>query len=193
MPAHWFENVGEAAGEDAFMKRFCAVGLLTGLVMVLPAVAQIAEVGAAELNRASVEVALPEAPSASWVQPVLPVVANTADVQTVPEAHRVFLDRPARIRFSILAGLIAADSVTTQHVLKDGGREVNPLARSFVTHGIAGQLAASSLGYAFGIGTSYLFHRTGHHKMEHIFENLAIGVEAACVSNNLVQANRGTR
>jgi hypothetical protein len=175
------------------MKRFCAVGLLAGLVMVLPAVAQMSEVGAAELNPATLGAVLPEAPSASWVQPVLPAVASTSNEPRLPEAHRIFLDRPARIRFSILAGLIAADGITTQHVLNSGGREVNPLARPFVTHGAAGQLAASSLGYAFGVGTSYLFHRTGHHKMERIFENLAIGVEVGCVTNNLIQANRGTR
>lgn len=175
------------------MKRFC-VGLLIGLVTVVPALAQIAEVGTAEINKASVAVALPNSPSASWVQPVVPVVSNAAKAQTVPEARsRVFLDRPAKVRFSILAGLIAADGVTTQRVLKGGGRELNPLARPFVTHGVAGQFAASSLGYGFGIGTSYFFHRTGHHRMEHVFENLAIGVEAACVTNNLIQANRGTR
>lgn len=176
------------------MKRIGIVGLIVGLSLVIPAAAQIAEVAAAEMNNASVEAALPEAPSAIWVQPVLPVVASGATVQTAPEEHPVFLDRPARIRFSILAGLIVADSITTQHVLSmAGSREVNPLARPFVTHGAAGQLAASSLGYAFGIGTSYFFHRTGHHKMERIFENVAIGVEASCVTNNLIQGARASR
>jgi len=175
------------------MKRFGAVGLLAGLLMAIPAAAQIAEVRAAELNSASVEAALPEAPSTGWVQPVLRVVASSANVQTAPEAHQVFLDRPARIRFSILAGLIAADSISTQRILrKPGSREVNPLARPFVTHGAAGQFAASSLGFAFGMGTSYFFHRTGHHKMERIFHNVAIGVEAACVTNNLIQGARAT-
>ncbi|PYX79620.1 MAG: hypothetical protein DMG70_27125 [Acidobacteria bacterium] len=173
------------------MKCFWAVGLMVGLLMVLPAAAQIAEVGAAELNNASIEISLSKAPSAAWMQPVLPVVASAAKVQTVPEAHQVFLDRPAGIRFSVLAGLIAADGITTQRVLSMAGtRELNPLARPFVTHGAAGQLAASSLGYAFGIGTSYFFHRTGHHKMERIFENVAIGVESACVTNNLIQGAR---
>jgi len=155
-------------------------------LMVLPAVAQVTKVGATQANNARVDVALSEAPSALWVQPVLPVVSSK--VQTVPKAHsQVFLDRPAKIRFSVLAGLVAADGVTTQQLLsKDGRREVDPLARPFVIHGTAGQLAASSLGYAFGLGTSYLFHRTGHHRMEHIVENLAIGVEAACVTNNLI-------
>jgi hypothetical protein len=174
------------------MERFGILGLIIGLSLVLPAAAQITEVGVAKMNGASVEVALPEAPSAIWVQPVLPV-ANVTTVQTAPEKHPVFLDRPARIRFSILAGLIAADSITTQRVLNmAGSREVNPLARPFVTHGAAGQLAASSLGYAFGIGTSYFFHRTGHHKLERIFQDLAIGVEAACVTNNLIQGARAS-
>ena len=176
------------------MERFGIVVLIIGLSLVLPAAAQIEEVETAELSNASVEAVLPEAPSAIWVQPVLPVVANVATGQTAPEKHPEFLDRPARIRLSILAGLIAADSITTQHVLNmAGSREVNPLARPFVTHGAAGQLAASSLGYAFGIGTSYFFHRTGHHKMERIVQNVAIGVEAACVTNNLIQGARASR
>src|SRR2546429_6214818 len=83
------------------MKCFWAVGLMVGLLMVLPAAAQIAEVGAAELNNASIEISLSKAPSAAWMQPVLPVVASAAKVQTVPEAHQVFLDRPAGIRFSV--------------------------------------------------------------------------------------------
>lgn len=168
------------------MKRLFAVGLL----LVLPAVAQV-EKGTTEQSKDTVaQTAFPEAPSVLWAQPLVPVTPLVAKPNPVSEApSQVFLDRPAKIRFAILAGLIAADGITTQHVLNaDGGKEVNPLARPFVKHGAAGQFAASTIGYAFGIGGSYLFHRTGHHKLERFFQNAAIGVEAECVTDNLVQS-----
>ncbi len=171
------------------MKRFAVVALLVSL----PALAQLERPKDSTPEVASVS--LPAAPSA-MAEPVLPVTPSTAKPFLVEApSHTRFLDRPAKIRFAVLAGLIAADGITTQHVLNsDGGKEVNPLARPFVTHGAMGQLAASTLGLGFGMGTSYLFHRTGHHKLERIFQNVAIGVEAECVTNNLIQhalTNRG--
>lgn len=60
------------------------------------------------------------------------------------------------------------DAITTRRAL--GGRpihELNPFGALFVNHGWGGQLAFS---YGFGVGgpllTSYLLHRTGHHKLE---------------------------
>jgi hypothetical protein len=137
---------------------------------------------------AVVEVAYPEAPSALWAPPALPVVAvATKKGPAVRTETHGFLDRPAKFRFAILAGFIAADGITTQQVLNKGGHELNPVARPFVTHGAAGQLAASSIGYGAAITTSYLFHRTKHHKLERLFENAAIGIESECVVDNLVQ------
>jgi hypothetical protein len=162
---------------------------VVGLLLAIPAVAQLEKTTPEQPPEALITAAFPEAPSVLWAQPIMPV-APVIKTNPVPEApSHVFLDRPAKIRFAILAGLIAADGITTQHVLNaDGGKEVNPLARPFVTHGAAGQLAASALGYAVGVGGSYLFHRTGHHKLERFFQNAAIGVEAECFTDNLVQS-----
>ncbi len=169
------------------MKRFAFVALL----LVLPALAQMEAQKSNAAEMASVS--LPAAPS-TLAAPILPVTPKSQILAQTPE-HARFLDRPAKIRFAVLAGLIAADGITTQYVLNhDGGKEVNPLARPMVTHGAVGQFAASSIGLGFGMGTSYLFHRTGHHRLERIFQNVAIGVEAECVANNLVQhalTNRG--
>jgi hypothetical protein len=139
-------------------------------------------------REAALEIPYPSAPDSMFAEPPV-VVATPVRPKAVPEApSHVFFDRPAKIRFALLAGVIAADGITTQHVLnKDGGKEINPLARPLVVHGAAGQFAASAIGYAFGIGTSYVFHRTGHHKLERMFQNVAIGVEAECVANNLIQ------
>ena len=172
------------------MKRFAFVAL----IFVLPALAQM-EAPKTNLSEVA-SVSLPAAPSAV-AAPATPIVSATPKSQILTEApeHARFLDRSAKIRFAVLAGVIAADGITTQYVLNhDGGKEVNPLARPLVIHGAVGQFAASTIGFGFGVGTSYLFHRTGHHKLERMFQNVAIGVEAECVTNNLIQhamTNRG--
>ncbi len=115
--------------------------------------------------------------------------------QGIPEApSHSFFERGSEIRMGVIAGLIAADGITTQHILTvDHGFEMNPLVRPLVIHGAGGQAAASVLGYAFSVGTSYLFHRTGHHKLERLLLNTSIGVEAECVTSNLVQIGRAGR
>lgn len=60
------------------------------------------------------------------------------------------------------------DAITTRRDL-NGARinELNPFGAFFVNHGWGGQAVFS---YGFGVGgpllTSYLLHRTGHHKLE---------------------------
>ncbi len=115
--------------------------------------------------------------------------------QALPEApSHSFFERGNEIRMGVIAGLIAADGFTTQHILTvDHGSEMDPLVRPLVIHGAGGQAAASVLGYAFSLGTSYLFHRTGHHKLEKLMLNTSIGVEAECVTSNLVQIGKAGR
>ena len=115
--------------------------------------------------------------------------------QSSPEApSHSFFDRGNQIRMGLIAGLIAADGITTQHILSvDHGSEMNPVVRPLVTQGAPGQAGASVLGYAFTLGTSYIFHRTGHHKLEHLMLNATIGIEAECVTSNLVQIGKARR
>jgi hypothetical protein len=110
----------------------------------------------------------------------------------VPEApSHSFFTRGNEIRMGILAGFIAADGITTQHILNvDHGSELNPIVRPLVTKGAPGQAAASMLGYAFSLGSSYMFHRTGHHRLERLMLNTTIAVEAECVTSNLVQIGK---
>jgi hypothetical protein len=99
-----------------------------------------------------------------------------------------FFDHGNGLRMGILAGVVAADGISTQKILNGGGqwREVNPLARPFVNQGAAGQLAASVVGYGFSLGTSYLLHKTGHHKLEKLMLDASIGVESETVASNLI-------
>jgi hypothetical protein len=117
----------------------------------------------------------------------LPLLAQ--DVPAAP-SHS-FFERGSQIRMGLIAGLIAADGITTQHILTvDHGSEMDPLVRPLVVRGAGGQAAASVLGSAFSIGGAYFFHRTGHHKLERLMLNVTIGVEAECVISNLVQIGK---
>ena len=92
-----------------------------------------------------------------------------------------------KIDFSILAGQITVDAITTQHGLNEGFRESNPVMRPLVTRGVAGEAAASALGLGFGVGTAYLLHRTHHYKAERIAARTMIAVEGGFVANNLLR------
>ncbi len=87
---------------------------------------------------------------------------------------------------SILAGLIAADAITTQRGLSEGLREANPIMRPFVTRGAAGEAAGSALGFGAGVGVVYLLHRSHHYKAERITMRILVAGEAGFVANNIV-------
>jgi len=124
---------------------------------------------------------LPDAPSQKFVSGSPKVVSFTN-----PDSHR-FLDRQNKIAFTALAGLIAVDAVTTQHLISSGqAHEANPVWRPLVHQGWQGEMAASALGYAAALGTSYTLHKTGHHKMERWANWLVVGVEAGNDAHNLM-------
>ncbi len=91
-----------------------------------------------------------------------------------------------RVDTGILAGLVAADAITTQSGLSQGYREANPLMRPFVTRGAAGQAAGSAIGFGSAMGVAYLLHQTHHYKAEHIAMRLMIAGEGGFVANNVV-------
>jgi hypothetical protein len=131
---------------------------------------------------------LPDAPPvgfSSSVAAYTPTVEPVNFVAVKTPAHR-FFERGNNIRFVVLTGLVAADGLTTQLALSGSGsfREINPLARPFVNQGTAGQVAASAIGLGASTGIAYLFHKTGHHKLERFALNASIAIEAETVSSN---------
>jgi len=92
-----------------------------------------------------------------------------------------------KIDFSIFAGQITVDAITTQHGLSEGFRESNPVMRPLVTRGVAGEAAASALGFGFGLGTAYFLHKTHHYKAERIATRTMLAVEGGFVANNLLR------
>jgi hypothetical protein len=126
------------------------------------------------------------------IQPFEPTIVEGITLasnlaQTVrPDApsHKFFDTRNLK-KIGALTVLIATDGATTQHLIQDYKfREMNPIARPFVTRGNGGQAAASALGWAAALGTSYLFHRKGHHRLEEWTLRLLIAGESAAVVNN---------
>ena len=107
------------------------------------------------------------------------VAANPAP--DAPSSQK-FWSRENKIDFSIFAGQITADAITTQHGLNNGFREANPIMRPLVTRGAAGEAAASALGFGFGIGTTYLLHRTHHYKAERLAARTMLAVEGGFVA-----------
>ncbi|HKM86564.1 MAG TPA: DUF5658 family protein [Terriglobales bacterium] len=86
----------------------------------------------------------------------------------------------------ILAGLVAADGITTQRGLNQGLREVNPVMRPFVTRGAAGEAVGSAVGLSAGVGVVYLLHRSHHYKAKRITMRLIVAGEAVFVADNIV-------
>jgi hypothetical protein len=103
-----------------------------------------------------------------------------------PRQQRPFWTVENRVNFSLLAGLVTADAITTQRGLNQGLTEANPIMRPFVTRGAAGEAAGSALGFGACMGTAYLLHRTHHYKAERITMRLMVAGEAGFVTNNII-------
>lgn len=104
--------------------------------------------------------------SAQQMQQASPV-SNSLLASAVHPEHR-FFDKTNLALHSWNLAAETYDAITTRRAL--GGRpihELNPFGALFVNRGWGGQAAFS---YGFGVGgpllTSYLLHRTGHHKLE---------------------------
>jgi hypothetical protein len=99
--------------------------------------------------------------------PQAPPLSNGLLLSAPRPQHR-FLDRTSLALHSWNVAAETYDAITTRRAL--GGQpihELNPFGALFVNHGWGGQAVFS---YGFGVGgpmlTSYLLHRTGHHKLE---------------------------
>ena len=106
---------------------------------------------------------------------------------TVPQEgpHRhPFWDRKNCVLFTGVAALSAADFYVTRQNLANGGTELNPITRVFgrSSAGLAVNFSAQTVSV---IGLSYLFHKTGHHRMERMTTLVNIGASASAVSYDL--------
>jgi hypothetical protein len=127
------------------------------------------------------ETSFPAALKTASVEPV-PVSFVTAP-QDLPQTHR-FWDNKNRVLFASVAAMSAADFCVTRGNLASGGKELNPVTQIF--SGSTPALAANfSLETAGVIGISYLFHKTGHHRLERSVSVFNIGASGAAVGYGL--------
>lgn len=108
----------------------------------------------------------------------------TQNLPDTPSAQK-FWTVQTKVDFAIFSAELAADAITTQQGLNRGMREMNPLARPFVTRGAAGQAAGSAISMGAAIGMAYLLHRTHHYKAERIAVRLLVFGEGAVVARNV--------
>jgi len=108
------------------------------------------------------------------------VISGAAAAQALPEVsgkHR-FWDAANRLLFVSHGALEAADFSITHHNLSEGGKEMASMAKALCESGTAGQLVLFGGRMAGVVATSYLLHRTGHHKLERAFPVYASGDSA---------------
>lgn len=112
-----------------------------------------------------------------------PAPIVNAPLPQTAEQHK-FWDTRNRVLFTGVAAFSAADFAVTRANLQNGGRELNPVTRMFgnSTAGLALNFAGETAGV---IGISYLFHKTGHHKLERVVSMVNIGGSAAAVGFGL--------
>jgi hypothetical protein len=106
-------------------------------------------------------------------------IAPGSTLPESPSQHR-FWDTKNQLLVAGVAGLNAADFTITRANLRDGGKELNPVTRIF-----AGSTAALAFNFAAEtaatVGISYLFHRTGHHRLERATMAVAMSISAPAV------------
>ena len=101
--------------------------------------------------------------SEAYAVPAMQVVSFTG--RSSESASHRFWDLENSTLFALNAGAAAADFSVTRANLASGGQELNPVTRIMTgsTPALAANFALETGGV---IGVSYLFHRTGHHKLE---------------------------
>jgi hypothetical protein len=105
----------------------------------------------------------------------------------LPEApsHR-FWDRENSFLFAANAAFSTADFIVTRNNLRNGGQELNPVTRVFAgsTAGLAVNFAGETAGV---VALSYVFHKTGHHKLERAISVLNLGSSATAVTFDVIR------
>ena len=98
----------------------------------------------------------------------------------IPKTHR-FWDRENSILFAATGAAATADFFVTHMNLSGGGRELNPLVRPLAgsTAGLATNFAVET---ASVMAISYVFHKTGHHRLERLTSITNISTSTAAVT-----------
>lgn len=140
------------------------------------------------------DVEFPSAPESSSSETTSRIMAAALPVETIgleptiaprtDERHHAFWDRENRLLFAANGAMATADFITTRANLASGGKELNPFSRVLAgsTPGLAANFALETGGL---VTLSYIFHKTGHHKLERLLPVVNFGVSAGAVAYNL--------
>jgi hypothetical protein len=112
--------------------------------------------------------------------PVLPSAAQPP-APDPPPSHR-FWDRENALLFSGVAVFRGLDYASTRNMQARGREEI--LLPDDVVNNSAGFAGLEAAGAMTSVGLSYLFHRTGHHKLERWLSIGHIGITAFGVARN---------
>jgi hypothetical protein len=140
-----------AAGPSASMIEMASLSRMPDLSAAVP-----------EAGIGTADSMLPDA--SNFAAPTPFIAANPSSTKA---AVHPFWDRENRLLFAAVGAAATSDFVVTHANLASGGRELNPITRVFAgsTPALASNFALQT---ACVIGVSYMFHKTGHHKLERI-------------------------
>jgi hypothetical protein len=154
--------------------------LVRPLALILATGLLAGSVSAQQMESAKLDAPLPTAPMVSGTPasdnmvsaPTGNALIRAATPQK-PEEHK-FFDKQQMIALYVHAGVRTADTIETCHTIANGATEMWIPMQSCA--GIAAW-QAGSVGVVLGIG--WLFHKTGHHKLERITPWVGTGASAA--------------
>lgn len=135
--------------------------------------------GQSHVDPRSLSVAI-DAPSQSVTKPAEQPPPGTVIDYALP-SHR-FWDRENILLFSGVAVFRGLDYASTRNFERRGRQEV--LIPDDIVNNSAGFASLEAAGAATSVGISYIFHRTGHHKMERWLSAGHIGATAFGVAWN---------
>jgi len=121
-------------------------------------------------------------PAAEGFAVPTPIIESRAALKEAT-THQ-FWDRENRVLFAATGIAATGDFFITHANLASGGRELNPVTRMFT--GSTPALASSfALQTTAVIGASYLFHKTGHHRLERLTSVVSITTSSGAVAYGL--------
>lgn len=113
----------------------------------------------------------------------MPIIESGA-VLKKETTHR-FWDRENRVLFAATGLAATGDFLVTHANLSSGGRELDPVARLFTgsTPALACNFALQTTAV---VGVSYLFHKTGHHRLERLTSVVSATASSSAVAYGLM-------
>ena len=111
-----------------------------------------------------------------------PAAAGRIEVPAAPAPQHRFWDRENVVLFSGVAVFRGLDFASTRNMLARGREEV--LLPDDVVKNTAGFASLEAAAVMTSVGISYIFHRTGHHKLERWVSIGHIGITGFGVVRN---------